>query len=286
VRTLFTGAEMAGIKFHAAIDTTICSNHIYRTCRGLWLDWMAQGTRVSGNLFHENAGEDLFVEVDHGPFIVDNNIFLSPTCLLDMSEGGAYAHNLFAGKITNRPEPDRQTPYHFAHSTSIAGFATIKGGGDRFYNNIFIGDGKPITPDHKRDLQQIRWISSAGLWGYDGREAPLETGGNVFYYAAEAAAKEMSPIVGTDHNPALKLVAQDNAFFLQLNMGPELKQKHTAIVTTALLGTAKVAGLGYENDDGSSIKINKDFFGKARSRHPTPGPFEHPVYGTLKLKVW
>ena len=69
---------MAGIKFHAAIDVEISRNHIYRTCRGLWLDWMAQGTRVTGNLFHDNLTEDLFVEVDHGPFLVDNNLFLSP----------------------------------------------------------------------------------------------------------------------------------------------------------------------------------------------------------------
>ena len=67
VRRLFSGAEMAGIKFHGAIDTTIRNNHIYRTVRGLWLDWMAQGTRVSGNFFHDNASEDLFVEVNHGP---------------------------------------------------------------------------------------------------------------------------------------------------------------------------------------------------------------------------
>ena len=73
---------MAGIKFHGAIDVEISRNHIYRTCRGLWLDWMAQGTRVSGNLFHDNQSEDLFVEVDHGPFLVDNNLFLSPTTLL------------------------------------------------------------------------------------------------------------------------------------------------------------------------------------------------------------
>jgi alpha-N-arabinofuranosidase len=91
VRRLFTGAEMAGIKFHAAIDVTIGHNHIYRTCRGLWLDWMAQGTRVSGNLFHDNASEDLFVEVDHGPFLVDNNLFLSSVSLLDVSKEGLYA---------------------------------------------------------------------------------------------------------------------------------------------------------------------------------------------------
>ena len=46
---------MAGIKIHAAIDTEISRNHIYRTCRGIWLDWMAQGTRVTGNLLHDNG---------------------------------------------------------------------------------------------------------------------------------------------------------------------------------------------------------------------------------------
>ena len=43
IRQLFSGAEMAGIKFHGAIDTLIARNHIYRCCRGIWLDWMAQG---------------------------------------------------------------------------------------------------------------------------------------------------------------------------------------------------------------------------------------------------
>ena len=46
VRQLFSGAEMAGIKFHGAIDTLISRNHIYRCRRAIWLDWMAQGTHV------------------------------------------------------------------------------------------------------------------------------------------------------------------------------------------------------------------------------------------------
>ena len=77
LRQLFTGAEMAGIKFHGAIDVEIRGNHIYRTCLGTWLDWM--GRRVTGNLYHDNQSFDLFVEVDHGPFLVDNNLLLSPT---------------------------------------------------------------------------------------------------------------------------------------------------------------------------------------------------------------
>ena len=146
VRRRFSGAEMAGIKFHGAIDTVIRRNHIARTCRGLWLDWMAQGTRVSQNLFHENASEDLFVEVNHGPFVVDNNVFLSPVSVLDMSESGAYAHNLFGGKIINRPEPQRGTPYHPPHATVIAGLAVIQGGDNRFYNNLVRGGRRRKVP--------------------------------------------------------------------------------------------------------------------------------------------
>ena len=138
VRQLFSGAEMSGIKFHAAIDVQICRNHIYRSCRGLWLDWMAQGTRVSGNLFHDNLGEDLFVEVDHGPFLVDNNIFLSPYTLVDRSQGGAYVHNLFAGDVSPNTYDARKTPYHKVHSTLLAGFADNPSGDDRFFNNLFV----------------------------------------------------------------------------------------------------------------------------------------------------
>ncbi|HEX4851304.1 MAG TPA: right-handed parallel beta-helix repeat-containing protein, partial [Puia sp.] len=40
----FGGAEMAGIKLHAAIDVQIHDNYIHNANLGVWLDWMAQGT--------------------------------------------------------------------------------------------------------------------------------------------------------------------------------------------------------------------------------------------------
>ena len=52
VQRLFGGVELAGIKFHGAIDVAISSNHIYRTAQGIWLDWMAQGARISGKDLH------------------------------------------------------------------------------------------------------------------------------------------------------------------------------------------------------------------------------------------
>jgi alpha-N-arabinofuranosidase len=285
VRQLFTGAEMAGIKFHAAIDTVIRSNHIYRTCRGLWLDWMAQGTRVSGNLFHENASEDLFVEVDHGPFMVDNNLFLSRTSLLDMSEGGAYAHNLFVGKIVTTEEPTRQTPYHPAHSTKVAGLSAIKGGDDRFYNNLFVGTGGSPGEVAKDDKRHRR-VSGYGLWVYDLREYPLQTGGNILYNHAQAYAKETSPVVRTEVDPKVQLVEQGGQFVLKLTLGLELKPASTTLVTTKLLGQARIPRLPYVDADGSSLKISTDYFGKKRSKaNPTAGPFEAPRIGALTLQV-
>ena len=45
VQRLFSGYEMAGIKFHGAVNVVISGNHVYRTCLGIWLDWMARRPR-------------------------------------------------------------------------------------------------------------------------------------------------------------------------------------------------------------------------------------------------
>jgi len=268
MRRLFTGAEMAGIKFHAAIDTVIERNHIYETCLGLWLDWMAQGTRVSRNLFHHND-RDLFVEVNHGPFLVDNNVFASGASLLDVSEGGAYVHNLFGGTLVSSPEPNRETPYHPAHTTTLAGLTTTKGGDCRFYNNIFVGRGQANA-------------AAYGLSMYDKREYPLYTAGNVFYNGARPYALEAIRVIIRE-DPGLEVDFDGQLPRLQFETPSCLLQADTRIESTASLGKAKVAGLPYEKPDGSALKINRDFFGKRRDSTPTPGPFEHPGDGWMPL---
>ena len=287
VRGLFSGAEMAGIKLHAAIDSTIRGNHIYRTWRGLWLDWMAQGTRVSGNLFHNNVSDDLFVEVNHGPFLVDNNLLLSAVSVLDMSEGGAYAHNLLTGKIISRPEPNRSTPYHPAHSTTIAGLGKIQGGDNRFCNNIFIGVGESADRTSEAGSRDLQQAAGFGLWVYDERELPLETTGNAYYNGARPYSKEMNHISQPALDPKIEVIEEGNQVTLHLNLGPDLKQADTALVATVLLGKAKIPGLPYENADGSPLRIDTDYFGKKRNeRRPTVGPFEALEAGLLTLKIW
>jgi alpha-N-arabinofuranosidase len=287
VRRLFTGAEMAGIKFHAAIDTEISGNHIYRTCRGLWLDWMAQGTRVSRNLFHDNAGEDLFVEVNHGPFVVDNNLFLSGTNLLDWSEGGAYAHNLLTGRIISRPELNRDTPYHPAHSTAVAGLVNIRGGDNRFYNNLLVGEEAAADGTGRPAAKKPQPDAGFGLYVYDNREFPLQTGGNVYYRGARPSAQETKPSVHAALDPAVKLVVDGDTAVLHLTLDEAIQNAATTLVTTDLLGKAKISGVAYENPDGSAVKIDIDYFGKPRNEaNPTAGPFEAPGTGMLTWKVW
>jgi len=250
----FTGAEMAGIKLHGAIDVLIKGNRIHYAGRGLWMDWMAQGTRISANLLYDNVTDDLFVEVDHGPFVVDNNLFLSNLSLNDMSEGGAYAHNFFAGRINSRPEPRRSTPYHKAHSTALGGLDSIAGGDDRFYNNIFAGEG--------------------GLWVYNHREYPLYAAGNVYLQGARPYFKEEALKLPPKES-SFKLIDTGEKVTLQLNIDAEARKSATKLVTTELLGKTKVAGLAYENPDGSPLTIDHDFFGKQRNAaRPGVGPFE------------
>ena len=267
VRQLFSGAEMAGIKIHGAIDTEISRNHIYRTCRGIWLDWMAQGARVTRNLLHDNrTSEDLFVEVDHGPFVVDNNLFLSGRSLLDMSEGGAYVHNLFAGQIVLRPELRRDTPFHKAHSVEVAGLRNIQGGDDRFYNNIFV---------------------TGGLEAYGKATLPMQIEGNVYYNGAKPSAGETKCIEKAQFDPEIKIVEESDNVFLHMTLDDSCNALDNPLVTTAILGRAKIPNAAYENPDGTPLKIDTDYFGKKRNgTSPSAGPFEKPGEGKLTLKVW
>jgi alpha-N-arabinofuranosidase len=268
VRRLFGGAEMAGIKLHAAIDVQIRHNTIYRTCLGLWLDWMAQGTRVTSNLLHSN-GMDLFVEVDHGPFLVDNNLFLSPATLLSHSQGGAFAHNLMMGTLHINDYDARLTPFHKAHSTTVAGLHDNPIGDDRYFNNVLVGAG---------DLSQ-----------YDSARLPVRMDGNVFLKGAKPSAHETNPVVLSTFDPALRLIETPDGIDLEGTVPPEALAGTTRkrkLVTTELLGKAAIPGASYESPDGSPISLDVDHLGKPRNAsNPTPGPFENLSEGCGLIRV-
>lgn len=281
----FSGAEMAGIKFHGAIDVEIRRNHIYRTNRGLWLDWMAQGARVTGNLFHDNATEaerapdwgeslipgghqDMFVEVNHGPILVENNLFLSPYSLNNRSQGGAYAHNYFAGTIRIVPDDGRQTPFHQPHSTEVVGLHDNPCGDDQYYNNLFAQHGD--------------------LSGYDTAKFPVGMDGNVYLKGAQPSRHEIAPLLKPDFDPQMTLVEKSDGWYLELVVERAwAEEQNRRVVNTAMLGKARIPNQSFEDANASPIRIDTDYFGKKRkSSHPFPGPIEFAKTGKQSLKVW
>ena len=263
----FGGAEIAGIKLHGAIDTIIADNWIHNATKGIWLDWMSQGTRVSANLLYNNRQEDLFSEVNHGPYLVDNNVLLSKTAFRDWSEGGAFAHNLIAGDIKFAGPGRRRTPYHEAHTTELAGLAKRSGGDNRFYNNIFIG--------------------GRGLKVYNDAKLPLLTGGNVYLKGAAPYKTESESLHLPDFGPNELLVAGEGTVYLLMTVPAGFSNRHRRTVTTELLGKAKIQGAPFENPDGTPIGVTQDYFGQNRNgAHLSAGPFTHSKSGKIRLKVW
>ena len=127
---------------------------------------------------HISVAEDIFVEVSHGPTLMDNNIFLSEVAGRFCTQGTAMVHNLIAGSFvyvgngTDNgskvfPSP-RYTPYHVPHRTEIAGFMTILHGDARFYNNIFVQ--QPIS-QLLTDYAKARKEESLDRMNYIGHEA-------------------------------------------------------------------------------------------------------------------
>lgn len=306
VKRQWHGAEVAGIKLHAAIDTVISGNTIHHTHRALWLDWQAQGTLVRRNVFYASTAEDFMVEVCHGPYLVDSNLFLSPWAVKDMSSGGAYVHNYVAGRIANCTEHQRYTPYHFPHSTAVHGVSNILGGDDRFYNNVFVGEGDAGAPasdvDEAPALASF-WSGAVDMDGVPGQatfvptpvgtsqydayptpqEYPAEPGsdlagprlpvwveGNLYANGAEPYRAETTA-VRTGTSPVRVEVVDAQAGTVRVVVDPVVDHV-VEPVTTARLGTSFQAEMPFTEPDGSDLDLSTDFFGVPRDP-VVPGPF-------------
>lgn len=272
VKQQFGGAEMAGIKLHGAIDTYIHHNRIHNSGNfGIWMDWMAQGARVSSNLLYDNLAEDIFFEVDHGPYIVDNNIMLSSKSFAENTDGGAFLHNIFTGSI--KPMDDqRYTPYHLNHSTQVKGFRTITEGDHRFYNNIFVGGTN-------KDVKY-------GMTAFDKSQWPIYAADNIFCNGAKPMTDKEQGWTEEAVNPNLRLEEVGEEVYLVSDVSlSELAGFKGKKIDAAQLGITKLSGLPFENPDGTPFVSDKDYFGVSRAATPVVGPFES-LSGTTRIMVW
>lgn len=314
------GAEISAIKLHAAIDVVIRRNHIHHSTMGIWLDWEAQGARVSQNLLHDNdvpegstkleggmESQDIFVEVGHGPTLIDNNIMLSRYGLRVATEGVAMVHNLILGAFTmvgsgvdnwvDGREQRRYTPYHIRHRTEVAGMMTILHGDNRFYNNIFV-QGHPITNEEPKESpfhQQVgthvwdeyptykEWIAKfdmeeekpdmGKLEPAHFSHLPVWADGNVYLAGAKAWKKEKHNLVKDDADVQIELLEEDGQYRLSTNLYDYLDGFTTGIINSDVLGKAFEPEQRFEERDGSNIVFQSDYLGNHRGVSTIPGPF-------------
>ena len=311
------GAETGGIKLHAAIDTVISGNVIHNTHRGLWLDWQAQGTHVTKNVFFDNDSSDIFIEVSHGPTTVDHNLFLSPVSFQNIAQGIALVHNLFAGQIALAQECNRYTPYHVPHSTSVAGVMMFPGGDDRYYNNVFLRPENDDTPNEpmtrsffgNEPLEETEGflgalsytaypVGTAVYTGYpdendakpwdtkpvdDKAKFPVFIENNLYINNALPYPKEIKAFIGKNSGFDFTIDKEARKIVFIITDPKLFTNSAGKIITTDILGYGFQAEMFFENPDGTPFIMDKDFYGRPRDGKNTPGPFQINAAGAIEI---
>lgn len=294
IKREFYGHEIGGIKLHAAIDTKIYDNRIHDCSLGLWLDWQTQGTRVSKNLFYRNC-RDLFVEVSHGPYIVDHNILASEYALDNFAQGGAYVNNLICGKMVLLEILNRSTPYHVPHSTQVAGFALVYSGDDRYYNNIFVGDkdlegvGTSHYNGHTCSLEEyIKKVDEieGDVESFQKVKQPVYINKNAYLNRAKAFEREEEKLLNVDFNPLIEIIEKEDEVYLSCVLPETFDGLRGEIQTSQTLARVRIVDADFEETDGSSIRLDLDYLGVKKADNCQLGPIENLRAGKNYIKVW
>jgi hypothetical protein len=262
-RREFGGWETAAIKFHNSVDTVVSGNLIRGVYRqeqgafGIWMDFGNQGIRITGNIIYKTEAATVFLEMNHGPILVDGNILIGqPT--RSNSEATVFAHNLFVDcGYDYSPDTQRRSEYYIPHTTKAAGRKSGTAQDDKWFENIFIRQG----------LDQVKTAP-----GY-------ASDYNVFLEGAKKS------LFGDDHSvvdpQAAELAIRDHpsgaAITLRMNDAPfRVKGPQTS---ARLIGVFPTVGQTIEDQYGNPILVDTDINGRKFSR-PIPGPL-----GALKQEL-
>ena len=250
------------------MDTTISGNlirgvyHQQQGAFGIWMDYANQGTRITRNIIYDTEAETVFLEMNHGPALIDNNVLIGKG-LKSNSEATIIAHNLLVDSwYKYQPDTRRRSSYYKPHTTKDIGRKTGTAKDERWHNNIFI----------RRGLDDVR-------------DAPgYASDYNVFYEGAKASS------FGDEHSVidsfATGFTHKDHPLgvMIELTVNGKPFDLKCPWVNADFVGIFSTVGQTIEDRHGKAIKVNTDLNG-LRYEQPLTGPLADLKQGKNKI-VW
>lgn len=254
-RKEFGGWETAAIKFHESVDTVICGNLIRRVdyqnfgAFGIWMDWANQGTRITGNIIYDTQAANVFLEMNHGPILVDNNVLVGQG-VRSNSEGCVFAHNLLVDcKFDMVSDTERSSQYYKPHTRKEVASKHGIPADDKWFNNVFV----------RRGLERVK-------------KAPgYASDYNVFVEGAKKST------FGDEHSavdPAeARFRREDSQLGVCLRFQVPQAPFHLNApwVDAKLIGVLPTVGHSIEDARGQAIRVDTDLLGQKRAA-PVAGP--------------
>ncbi|MBE6729854.1 MAG: hypothetical protein E7568_06455 [Ruminococcaceae bacterium] len=201
------------------------------------------------------------------------------------------------GKIKDLKDLTRSTPYHFPHSTAVAGCCEIYDGDDRYLNNLFIDHNKnsdtidPFTKNCDKYTSYEKFeetINSnqpkVGFGIFVDNPSPVMVEGNAYSGKATPSANEKSAIILD--NAAASISSKDGIWTLSLEVPENLCTFKCEAVTTKRLGKARLPQQNFEESNGNEIDFSKDLIGENHTDNIIPGPFASLKGGKQQIIVW
>jgi hypothetical protein len=265
-RKEFGGWETAAIKFHESVDAVIRGNLIrgvyyqQHGAFGIWMDWANQGTRISGNIVYDTQAASVFLEMNHGPILVDNNVLVGQG-VRSNSEGSVFAHNLLVDcRFDMVSDTGRSSQYYEPHTRKVVARKHGIPSDDKWFNNIFVRRGlegvKP-APGYASDY-------------------------NVFLEGAKKSS------FGDEHSlvdsAAARFSREDNPLGVSLRMHVDeaLIGLKGPWVDSDLVGVLPTVGQTIEDASGRSLCVDTDLLGQPRTA-PVVGPWANLAPGENSL---
>jgi len=183
-----------------------------------------------------------------------------------------------AGFVQMWPEPNRFTPYFLPHSTDVAALTTILSGDDRYYNNIFIGNGAKEPKDAG---------TKPGLEIYENAKLPVFIKDNLYYFGAKPSVKDINALTDDGFNPRLNLEENAESVVLHFAVNQLYYTQEVKIINTGFLGRTRIPKARFDNPDGTPLTIERDYSGNKRTeQNNLPGPFVNIKGDNITVKVW